>query len=109
MPVPETSCQPRSVEWQRGQTGNGGCQRLPQWWQRWMTSLPLPALSQYGLVRSVAAGMIAIAPRSSRYRARIMALPAGAPTRASSASATWLHAVPRSCLTASRTPFMPCR
>ena len=38
-----------------------------------------------------------------------MALPAGAPTSATSASGTWLQAVPRNWRTASTMPFIPCR
>lgn len=67
-----------------------------------------------GIVPGAGATALGAGPERVRrlghgHLARIAAEPAGAPTRATSASVTWLTAVPRSWRTASSTPFMPCR
>ena len=109
MARPDSSVQSTAADWQRQQNGVGGSRNVPQSAHRGATSRRSLAACQNGSV--LGSVEIVTAPAGSasagahRSRPRISALvgsAAGPPvTSASSAPATWLTAVPRSCSTPS--------
>ena len=113
---PDSSVQSTAADWHRQQNGVGGSRNVPQSAHRGATSRRSLAACQNGSVLgsveiltapagSAVASFPCPAARAHRSRPRISPLvgsAAGPPvTSASSAPATWLTAVPRSCSTPS--------